>query len=236
MELAIRYEIHTYSGGLGVLAGDIARSAADLGMPMVFVLLVSRAGYFRQIINHDRWQVEQPDWWAPGDWCTPLETIATVEIEGRPVAIRPWLYVQTGVTGHQVPILLLDTDLEQNSALDRTLTHHLYGGDAAYRLKQEIILGIGGARVLRALGFDIQTWHMNEGHAALLTLDRLADARATSRHGRPRRDAQAVRVHHAHAGRGRTGSFSVRPLRADRARAACRSTPSRNSPGRTTST
>ena len=96
------------------------------------------------------------------------------------MAIRPWLYVQTGVTGHKVPILLLDTDLDQNSAIDRTLTHHLYGGDAAYRLKQEIILGIGGARVLRALGFNIEKWHMNEGHAALLTLDRLAEARAAT--------------------------------------------------------
>ncbi len=180
MELAIRYEIHTYSGGLGVLAGDIARSAADLGLPMVFVLLVNRAGYFRQSINNDRWQVEQPNWWSPADWCAPLEATASVEIEGRRVAIRPWLYVQTGVTGHQVPILLLDTDLEQNAEFDRSLTHHLYGGDAAYRLKQEIILGIGGARVLRALGFDIGTWHMNEGHAALLTLDRLAEARATT--------------------------------------------------------
>ncbi len=178
MEMALRYEIHTYSGGLGVLAGDIARSAADLGMPMVFVLLISRAGYFRQTINHDLWQVEQPSWWSPADWCTPLETTATVEIEGRPVAIRPWLYVQTGVTGHQVPILLLDTDLDQNSALDRMLTHHLYGGDAAYRLKQEIILGIGGARVLKELGFTIDKWHMNEGHAALLTLERLAAAKA----------------------------------------------------------
>ncbi len=178
MEMGIRYEIHTYSGGLGVLAGDIARSAADLAMPMVFVLLISRAGYFRQTINHDLWQTEQPSWWSPNDWCTPLETTATVEIEGRPVVIRPWLYVQTGVTGHQVPILLLDTDLEQNSALDRMLTHHLYGGDASYRLKQEIILGIGGARVLRELGFTIDKWHMNEGHAALLTLDRLAEARA----------------------------------------------------------
>ncbi len=179
MEMAIRYEIHTYSGGLGVLAGDIARTAADLGLPMVFVLLTSRAGYFRQTINHDLWQIEQPSWWKPSDWCTALETTATVEIEGRPVAIRPWLYVQTGETGHKVPILLLDTDLEQNSAIDRTLTHHLYGGDAAYRLKQEIVLGVGGARVLRALGFTIDKWHMNEGHAALLTLDRLAAARAT---------------------------------------------------------
>ena len=180
MELAIRYEIHTYSGGLGILAGDTARSAADLGLPMVFVLLVHRAGYFRQTINHDLWQVEQPSWWAPADWCTPLETTATVEIEGRPVVIRPWLFIQTGVTGHKIPILLLDTDLEQNSAIDRTLTHHLYGGDAAYRLKQEIVLGIGGARVLRALGLDIQTWHMNEGHAALLTLERLAQAKAAT--------------------------------------------------------
>ena len=178
MEMAIRYEIHTYSGGLGVLAGDIARTAADLGLPMVFVLLVNRAGYFRQTINHDLQQIEQPSWWEPSDWCSPLDVSASVEIEGRPVAIRPWLYVQTGVTGHRIPILLLDTDLEQNSAIDRTLTHHLYGGDAAYRLRQEVILGIGGARVLRALGFDIEKWHMNEGHAALLTLDRLAAARA----------------------------------------------------------
>ena len=196
MELAIRYEIHTYSGGLGVLAGDIARTAADLGMPMVFVLLVSRAGYFRQIINHDRWQVEQPNWWEPADWCTPLETKATVEIEGRPVAIRPWLYVQTGVSGHKVPILLLDTDLEENSAIDRTLTHHLYGGDAAYRLKQEIILGIGGARVLRALGFNIETFHMNEGHAALLTLDRLAEARAAGGDGLAQTRKQCVFTTH----------------------------------------
>jgi len=177
MELAIRPEIHTYSGGLGVLAGDIARTAADLGMPMVFVLLISRAGYFRQTINAERQQVEQPNWWSPEDWCTPLETTATVEIEGRTVAVRPWLYVQTGVTGHKVPILLLDTDLEQNDGVDRVITHHLYGGDQAYRLKQELVLGVGGARVLEALGFDIKTWHMNEGHAAFLTLERLAKAR-----------------------------------------------------------
>jgi len=90
------------------------------------------------------------------------------------VWIRPWLYIHTCPHGHQIPILLLDTRLDQNSDDDRTLTHYLYGGDEAYRLKQEIVLGIGGIRILRALGFDLHTYHLNEGHAALLTLDLLS--------------------------------------------------------------
>ncbi|HVX76365.1 MAG TPA: alpha-glucan family phosphorylase [Bradyrhizobium sp.] len=173
MEIAIRPEIHSYSGGLGILAGDTARSCADLDLPIVFVSLASRAGYFRQEIDRDGNQVEAPDWWRLEDWCAPLNAMVAVEIEGRPVWIRPWLYLQAGHQGQQVPILLLDTDLGQNGDADRTLTHHLYGGDEAYRLKQEMILGIGGLRVLHALGFDIRTYHLNEGHAALLTLELL---------------------------------------------------------------
>ncbi len=173
MEIAIRPEMHTYSGGLGILAGDSARSAADLGLHMVFVTLVSRAGYFRQQIDADGHQRELPDTWDPARWCTPLEATVAVTIEGRQVRIRPWLYVHTSSGGHQIPIVLLDTDVEQNDAADRTLTHHLYGGDEAYRIKQEIVLGLGGIRVLRALGFNIDTYHLNEGHAAFLTLDLL---------------------------------------------------------------
>lgn len=173
MEIAIRPEMHSYSGGLGILAGDTARSCADLDLPIVFVSLVSRAGYFRQEIDAEGRQVELPDWWEVERWCTPLNAMIAVEIEGRPVWIRPWLCLGTGSDGHQVPILLLDTDLDQNNADDRTLTHYLYGGDDAYRLKQEMILGIGGVRLLQALGFTIRTYHLNEGHAAFLTLELL---------------------------------------------------------------
>jgi starch phosphorylase len=173
MEIAIRPEIHSYSGGLGILAGDTARSCAELELPVVFVTLLSRAGYFRQEIGADGRQVERPDCWEVERWCTPLNAMVGVEIEGRPVWIRAWLNTHTSPHGHRVPVLLLDADLDQNVAEDRTLTHYLYGGDDTYRLKQEIILGIGGIRILRALGFDIHTYHMNEGHAALLTLDLL---------------------------------------------------------------
>src|SRR6516225_7776886 len=173
MEMAVRTEMHTYAGGLGVLAGDTARSCADLELPVVFVTLLSRAGYFRQEIAADGGQIEQPDWWEPERWCAPLNAMVAVEIEQKPVWIRPWLYIHTCPHGHQIPILLLDTRLDQNSDDDRTLTHYLYGGDEAYRLKQEIVLGIGGIRILRALGFDLHTYHLNEGHAALLTLDLL---------------------------------------------------------------
>jgi starch phosphorylase len=100
--------------------------------------------------------------------------MVAVEIEQKPIWIRPWLHVYTCPHGHQIPILFLDTDLGQNDPSDRTLTHYLYGGDDTYRLKQEIILGIGGIRVLRALGFDLRRYHLNEGHAALLTLDLLS--------------------------------------------------------------
>jgi starch phosphorylase len=173
MEIAIRAEIHSYSGGLGILAGDTARSCAELELPVVFMSLLSRASYFRQEIDGNGRQIEHPDWWEVERWCTPLHAMVAVEIEGRPVWLRPWLNTHTSAHGYRIPVLLLDADLDQNSPHDRTLTHYLYGGDEAYRLKQEIILGIGGIRLLRALGFDIHTYHLNEGHAALLTLDLL---------------------------------------------------------------
>jgi glycogen phosphorylase len=177
MEIALRPEIHTYSGGLGVLAGDTARSAADLGLPMVFVSLASRAGYVRQEIDRSGAQVSRPNPWRPEDWSQPLGAMVAVSIEGREVWIRAWLYALSCPLGHCVPILLLDTNLDQNSPPDREITDHLYGGDEAYRLKQEIVLGIGGALTLQALGFRIRTYHLNEGHAALLTLHLLRQFR-----------------------------------------------------------
>jgi glycogen phosphorylase len=169
MEMALRPEIHTYSGGLGGLAGDTARSAADLDLPMVFVTLVSREGYLRQEIDVEGRQVDHPDPWEPSEWATPVGAMVAVPIEGRQVWIRPWLYVLTCPIEHSVPVLLLDTRLEQNAPEDRAITDRLYGGDDAWRLKQEIVLGIGGELLLQALGFRIETYHLNEGHAALLT-------------------------------------------------------------------
>jgi glycogen phosphorylase len=170
MEIALRPEMHTYSGGLGVLAGDMARSCADLELPVVFVSLVSRDGYVKQTIDAAGRQVADPNPWQPEDWMELRNAVVAVPIEGREVWIRPWLYLLTSPLGRQVPVLLLDTDLDQNSPDDRKITSRLYGGDDIYRLKQEVVLGIGGMLTLQALGFAINIYHLNEGHAALLTL------------------------------------------------------------------
>jgi starch phosphorylase len=173
MEIALRNEIPTYAGGLGVLAGDTMRSAADLALPLVAVSLVSRAGYFRQEIDAQGRQVERPASWEPERFARQLDAKIAVPIEGRAVWIGAWLYVLEGHMGGLQPVLLLDTDLEENRREDREITHHLYGGDETYRLKQEIVLGIGGVRLLQALGFTIRHYHMNEGHSALLGLELL---------------------------------------------------------------
>ncbi|HEX2825049.1 MAG TPA: alpha-glucan family phosphorylase [Burkholderiales bacterium] len=173
MELALRVEVHTYSGGLGVLAGDTVRSCADLELPVVFVSPISRAGYFRQEIDAEGRQIEHPDPWDIERWAQPLAAMIGVKIEDRDVWVRPWLYVHKSEAGYSVPVLLLDTDLEQNDPRDRQLTHYLYGGDIEYRLKQELLLGIGGVRILEALSFDIGTYHLNEGHAAFATVELL---------------------------------------------------------------
>jgi glycogen phosphorylase len=170
MEIAIDPEMPTYSGGLGVLAGDTMRSAADLGLGLCAVTLLHRKGYFEQHLNPQGMQsaVDQP--W-PIEALLALENaVVEVMIEGRPVFVRAWRYDLEGVTGHTIPIYLLDTDLPQNEARDRELTNHLYGGDTDYRLRQEAVLGIGGVRMLEALNYDVSVYHMNEGHAALLTV------------------------------------------------------------------
>ena len=175
MEIALRSEVHTYSGGLGVLAGDTARSAADLNLPMVFVSLISRDGYVRQEIGPNGGQIDHPNPWVPDEWAEPLSAMVAVPIGGRDVWIRPWLHLLSCPLGHSIPVILLDTDLDQNQPEDRAITQRLYGGDDTHRLKQEIVLGIGGMLLLRALGFKIGVYHLNEGHAALLTLQLLRE-------------------------------------------------------------
>lgn len=173
MEIALRSEIPTYSGGLGVLAGDTLNSAADLELPMVAVTLVSRQGYFRQSISEQGWQQEAPDPWEPADWMTQLDAKVALPIGGRTVWVGGWLYVLQGHMNGCQPVILLDTDQDENTVEDRAITDHLYGGDQAYRLKQEMVLGIGGMRLLQALGFEIRGYHMNEGHSALLAVELL---------------------------------------------------------------
>jgi starch phosphorylase len=175
MEIALRSDIPTYSGGLGVLAGDTMRTAADLVLPLVAVSLVSRHGYFRQEIDADGRQHELPDAWEPEQYCKPLRAKVTVPVSGRDVWVGGWLYVLEAPRGGRQPVILLDTNFPENHPDDRAITDVLYGGDEAYRLKQEIVLGIGGVRMLRAIGFEIQQYHMNEGHSALLTLQLLHD-------------------------------------------------------------
>ena len=178
MEMALRPDMPTYSGGLGVLAGDTIRSAAYLKLPMIAVTLVHRQGYFAQKLDGNGWQTEAPVAWDVAKFCRELPPRVQVGIEGRAVHVRAWQYTVKGISGHEVPVVLLDTYLPENSEWDRALTDHLYGGDSHYRLCQEVILGMGGVRMLRALGYhDVSRFHMNEGHAALLGLE-LLDERA----------------------------------------------------------
>lgn len=178
MEIGLVEAMPTYAGGLGIIAGDTVRSAADLGIPMLAVTLLHRKGYFRQKLDASGWQSEEDVAWPVADLLQEMEPRCSIEIEGRQVLVRAWKYEVKGVSGYSVPVYFLDTDLEQNAAPDRAITDHLYGGDMRYRLCQEAVLGIGGVRMLRALGYggnggygDIKRFHMNEGHAALLTLE-----------------------------------------------------------------
>ena len=158
MEIALRNEIPTYSGGLGVLAGDTVRAAADLELPLVAVTLASRAGYFRQEIDSQGRQIEHPDIWEPSRWATRLTAAVMLQIEGRDVWVSGWFYVPQGHMNGRIPVILLDTNLAENSEEDRAITDHLYGGDTAYRLKQEIVLGIGVVASLRVSGRGFASW------------------------------------------------------------------------------
>ena len=175
MEVAAAPEIPTYAGGLGVLAGDTLRSAADTGVPLVGVTLLHRQGYFRQQLDAAGRQSELPDPWDVGRFLVEQAPRVSVIVEGRPVQVRAWKYAVHGME-NDVPLFFLDTDVPGNAPQDRALTDRLYGGDARHRLAQEVLLGIGGVRMLRALGYtDIARFHMNEGHSSLLVLELLLE-------------------------------------------------------------
>ena len=176
MEIGLEPAMPTYAGGLGILAGDTVRSAADLRLAMVAVSLVHRKGYFHQRLDRHGRQSEEPVQWVVEDFLEEMGPRVAVNLEGRDVLLRAWKYEVQGISGNVLPIYFLDTDLPENSDADRELTHFLYGGDSRYRLSQEVVLGIGGVRILRALGYDGTTrFHMNEGHSSLLTLELLRE-------------------------------------------------------------
>ncbi len=195
MEIALEAGMPTYSGGLGVLAGDTVRAAADLKVSMVAVTLLHRKGYFYQKLDAAGWQHEEPVDWVVEDFLKEMPERTSLVLEGRTVQLRSWMYEVTGIGDHKVPVYFLDSDLAENSQWDRTLTHYLYGGDPRYRLCQEVVLGMGGTKMLRALGHvDIDRFHMNEGHASLLTIELLEEeAKKDNRESISRDDVEAVR-------------------------------------------
>ena len=171
MEIALKPEIPTYAGGLGILAGDTLKSAADAGLSMAGITLLHRKGYFDQRLDEHGNQSESSCLWKPEEILKEKLIRAAITIEGRRVMIRAWEYSVQGLQGHVIPVFLLDTNLPENDSFDQTLTDELYGGDDHYRLCQEVVLGVGGIQVLNALGYkEITTFHMNEGHASLLAL------------------------------------------------------------------
>jgi starch phosphorylase len=195
MEIALEAGMPTYSGGLGVLAGDTIRAAADLKIPLIGVSLLHRKGYFFQKLDSNGSQREEAADWVVDDFLTAMPQRASVVIEGRTVQLRSWKYDVGGSESVTLPVFFLDADLPENSEWDRTLTDFLYGGDRRYRLAQEVVLGIGGVRMLRALGYeDINRFHMNEGHASLLALELLDEEAKRAGRGRIEpRDVVAVR-------------------------------------------
>jgi len=176
-EFGLHTSVPIYSGGLGILAGDHAKAASDLGVPLVGVGLLYTHGYFDQRLRLDGWQEDTDETFDVS--LTPLERVrgptgepclTTVQTGARFVCVSAWR-MMVG----RVPIYLLDTDLEQNDPADRALMHHLYAGQPELRLQQEWLLGVGGVRLLRALGSDPAAWHANEGHAAFMLLERVRE-------------------------------------------------------------
>ncbi|MBK8258433.1 MAG: alpha-glucan family phosphorylase [Polyangiaceae bacterium] len=185
MEFGVHECLPVYSGGLGVLAGDHLKSASDLGLPLVGVGIAFSKGYFHQALDIEGWQTER---YPPNDWhdlpvspallpngqrasvtvALPIALDAAGGLKLREVAIEAWV-VQVG----RVKLYLLDADLDQNAEGDRALTNTLYGGDRSHRIRQEILLGVGGYRMLRTLGVDPAICHMNEGHSAFLAIERI---------------------------------------------------------------
>jgi len=176
MEIGLESTVPTYAGGLGVLAGDTLRAAADLSAPMAAVTLVHRKGYFRQSLDDAGAQSAEPDGWSPEERLEEVDGRATVELDGRQIRVRAWRWRVRGRLDGEIPVYLLDTDLPDNAPEDRTITDHLYDADVRTRLRQEAVLGLGGVAILEELGEDVSTFHLNEGHSALLALALLESA------------------------------------------------------------
>lgn len=181
-EYGLTESVPIYSGGLGILSGDHMKSSSDLGLPLVGLGLLYRMGYFRQYLNADGWQQEL---YPENDFYNmPLELVTDdnrkavfipLDIGGRSVQVQIWR-LDIG----RIPLYLLDTNIEANHPADREITAQLYGGDLEMRVRQEIVLGIGGQRVLEILGIEPTICHMNEGHSAFQALERIR--RAMKRH------------------------------------------------------
>jgi starch phosphorylase len=182
MEIGLDPRLPSYAGGLGILAGDTVKSFADLGVPIIAVTLLNEEGYFHQDIDSEGNQHEIPVVWKKEDFLTKIPEKVKIQIEGRDVYIGAWTREVHGINGQIVPVIFLDANLPENSDWDRNITKHLYGGDRWYRLCQEIVLGIGGFKMLKELGYDgdesskeIIKYHMNEGHAAFLVIELLEE-------------------------------------------------------------
>ena len=195
MEIAVEAGMPTYAGGLGVLAGDTIRAAADAGLPLVAVTLLHHKGYFHQRFDDRGMQVEEPVRWSVDDFVSELPTRIQLTLQGRAVSVRSWRREVSGIGGGVVPVYFLDCDVPENEPEDRSITDHLYGGDGRYRLLQEAVLGMGGVRMLRALGYDrIERYHMNEGHSSLLVLELLEEHLSDRKGSQPsQEDLAAVR-------------------------------------------
>ena len=204
-EFAIHQSLPIYAGGLGVLAGDHCKEASDLGVPLVGVGFMYPQGYFHQTVSPDGWQLEVYERlnWTDVAIEQALKPDGSPCIVAVPLGDRAVLTNVWKVSVGRVNLYLLDTGLEENAPQDRDLSARLYGGDRETRLQQEIILGIGGVRALRALGIAPAVWHLNEGHAAFVILQRIYEhiaARTRFRRGargRPGSDD----LHDPHAGR-----------------------------------
>jgi len=167
-EIGLTASLPTYSGGLGILAGDHIKAAADARVPMCAVTLLYKEGYCRQRVDEEGVQTETFPRFDPNPFLEELPVPISLTLQGRKVRIRAWKYLHTGISGHEVPVFLLDSDVEDNEPEDRIITLRLYSGDKDHRILQESILGFGGLRLLEELGMtEIETYHMNEGHSLL---------------------------------------------------------------------
>ena len=170
-EIGLSSSLPTYSGGLGVLAGDHIKASADAGIEMLGISLLYKEGYFKQLLDKEGNQKEEYPRFELGDHLSLLPNKFSIKIRGREVWIQAYEYLHTSETGHIIPIYFLDTDIDENISEDRMITLRLYSGDKNHRILQESILGFGGIRFLDTYDFDsIEKFHMNEGHSSFLTL------------------------------------------------------------------